>query len=153
MSDSASDDDLWSNRILWLLVGRIPEKWTDVDRDGAIKKLEEYARKLIDLRVLQDQYLKVQNKLGDGYEIIRLRSTRYGQDDHDEIVQISRTTRSYLEQQKSQFEELLMSIDENSRLAMLADLVDDFLSKKKASIEISKGKLQDQSNRDKRSVA
>lgn len=153
LSDSASDDDLWSNRILWLLVGRIPEKWTDVDRDGAIKKLEEYARKLIDLRVLQDQYLKVQNKLGDGYEIIRLRSTRYGQDDHDEIVQISRTTRSYLEQQKSQFEELLMSIDENSRLAMLADLVDDFLSKKKASIEISKGKLQDQSNRDKRSVA
>jgi len=132
LADDKGEDELWFSRLLLFLGGRASDKWLDVDRDGAVKKLEELSRRLIDLRVLQDHYLKTQNKFGDGFEVIRLRSMRHGKTDHDEIVRIDDSTRKYIQSNKNKFNSILYELDsDESRLALLADLVDEFMSRQK----------------------
>lgn len=134
LADENGGDELWLSRLLLFLGGRASDKWLDVDRDGAVKKLEELSRRLIDLRVLQDHYLKTKKKFGDGFEVIRLRSMRHGKTDHDEIVWIDDSTKKYIQNNKGKFQSLLDGLDDDeSRLALLADLVDEFLAKKKGA--------------------
>ncbi len=136
LAEDKSDDALWLNRLLLFLGGRASDKWLDVDRDGAVKRLEELSRRLLDLRVLQDQYLTAKAKFRDGFEVIRLRSMRHGKTDHDEIVRINDSTKKYIQGNKNKFQELLDGLDnDESRLALLADLVDEFLSKKKVGTQ------------------
>lgn len=132
LADEKGEDDLWLSRLLLFLGGRASDKWLDVDRDGAVKKLEEFSRRLIDLRVLQDHYLKTKNKFRDGFDVIRLRSMRHGKTDHDEIIRVNDSTKKYIQRSKDKFQCLLDGLDcDESRLALLADLVDEFLTKKK----------------------
>ncbi|MBV5329696.1 MAG: hypothetical protein JZU65_19070, partial [Chlorobium sp.] len=134
LADDQGDDELWLSRLLLFLGGRASDKWLDVDRDGAVKKLEELSRRIIDLRVLQDHYLRTKVKFGDGFEVIRLRSMRHGKTDHDEIVRIDDSTKKYIQDNKYKFNSLLDGLDsDESRIALLADLVDDFLTKKKGA--------------------
>lgn len=134
LSDDNGDDELWLSRVLLFLGGRASDKWLDVDRDGAVKRLEELSRRLIDLRILQDHYLNTKAKFGDGFEVIRLRAMRHGKTDHDEIVRINDSTRKYIQGNKDKFQSLLDGLDDDdSRLALLADLVDEFLVKKKGA--------------------
>lgn len=132
LADNNGEDKLWLSRLLLFLSGRAPDKWLDVDRDGAVKKLEELSRRLIDLRVLQDHYLKTKNKFGDGFEVIRLRSMRHGKSEHEEIIKIDDSTKKYIQSNKEKFNSILDGLDsDESRLALLADFVDDYLSKQK----------------------
>lgn len=134
LADEKGDDELWLSRLLLFLGGRASDKWLDVDRDGAVKRLEELSRRLIDLRVLQDHYLQTTAKFGDGFEVIRLRSMRHGKTDHDEIVRINDSTKKYIQSNKEKFQILLSELDSNeSRLALLADLVDEFMAQKKGA--------------------
>ncbi len=137
LADDKGDDDLWLDRLLLFLGGRASDKWLDVERDGAVKKLEELSRRLIDLRVLQDHYIETKHKFGDGFDVIRLRSMRHGEEDYDEIVKIDQSTQKYIQKNKAQFEELLTGLDnDESRLALLAEVVDGFLTKKKKNRKV-----------------
>ncbi len=134
LADEKGKDELWRSRLLLFLGGRASDKWLDVDRDGAVKRLEELSRRLIDLRVLQDHYLKTKSQFDDGFEVIRLRSMRHGKTDHDEIVRINGSTKKYIQGRKDEFQSLLNELDsDESRLALLADLVDEFLVKKEVT--------------------
>lgn len=140
LAEDKGDDDLWFSRVLLFLGDRASDKWLDVDRDGAVKKLEELSRRLIDLRVLQDHYLQTTAKFGDGFEVIRLRSMRHGKTDHDEIVRINDSTKKYIQSNKDKFQCILNMLDSNeSRLALLADLVDEFLTAQKGAKKESSG--------------
>ncbi len=131
LANENGDDELWFNRILLFLGGRASDKWLDVHRDGAVKKLEELSRRLIDLRVLQDHYAKTKNKFGDGFELIRLRTMRHGKDGHDEIVRIDNATKEYIDKNIKPFQELLVKFDsDDSRLALLTELVEEILLRK-----------------------
>jgi hypothetical protein len=59
---------------------------------------------------------------------------RHGKTDHDEIVRIDDSTKKYIQDNKYKFNSLLDGLDsDESRIALLADLVDDFLTKKKGA--------------------
>ncbi|BCO09228.1 hypothetical protein GF1_16040 [Desulfolithobacter dissulfuricans] len=75
--------------------------------------------------------MKANARFSDGFEVIRLRSMRHGKTEHEEIVWIDDSTKKYIQNNKIKFQRLLESLDnETSRLALLADLVDEFLDKK-----------------------
>lgn len=133
IAEDEADDELWLNRILLFLGGRAPEKWTDLERDGAVKKLEELSRRLFDLRLLQNHYLKGKEQFGDDFDVIRLRTMRYGKSEYDKFVKMDAATQNYIQKCKPKFKNLLNELDDfDSRLALLADLVDEFLTIKES---------------------
>lgn len=134
LADAKGDDELWLSRLLLFLGGRAPNKWLDLDRDGAVKKLEELSRRLIDLYVLHAYHRKKHQKTNDDFEVIRLRSMRLGKTESEEFVRINDSTKKYIQSNKNKFQCLLDGLDnDESRLALLADLVDDLLAKKKGA--------------------
>lgn len=131
LSEKKATDNVWFSRILLFLGGRAPEKWSDIDREGALLKLKDLSRRLIDLHVLQANYMQSKSKFDDDFDIILLRTMRYRQSEHEKIIKIDKATKKYLDQQKSEFHSLLSNLNSDKvRLALLADLVDEYLSKK-----------------------
>ncbi len=132
LADKEGSDELWLKRLLLFLGGRASDKWHDVDRDRAVKRLEELSRRLRDIHYLQASYLKTKSRFEDDFDIIRLRSMRHGKTENDEIICIDKSTQKYIQANKTEFEKLLKEFDcDETRLALLADLVDDLLEKQK----------------------
>ena len=132
LADKNGNDELWLKRLLLFLGGRASDKWHDVDRDRAVKRLEELSRRLRDLHYLQASYLKTKSRLEDDFDIIRLRSMRHGKTENDEIICIDKSTKKYIQANKAEFQKLLKGFDsDETRLALLADLLDDLLEKQK----------------------
>jgi hypothetical protein len=147
IAEEEADDELWFNRILLFLGGRAPDKWNDLERDGAVKRLEELSRRLFDLRLLQNHYLKAKEQFGEDFDVIRLRSMRHGKSEHDSFIKIDKTTQNYIQKRKSKFMNLLNELDDfDSRLALLADLVDEFLTKKESRFQDSLDSKKEASN-------
>lgn len=134
MVESKAEDKLWFDRLLFFLGGKVPEKWSDVDRDNAVLKLTEYSKKLIDLSIVQGHFIKNKAGFNDSFEVIRLRTTRLGKffSDNDEIITIEPIKKDFLEKHKAGFYLLLEKFeDDKTRIAILADIIDEYLSAEK----------------------
>ncbi|WP_339137682.1 MAG: hypothetical protein WGN25_06195 [Candidatus Electrothrix sp. GW3-4] len=133
LSESKAKDELWFNRLLLFLAGRSSEKWRDIDRDNALKKLTDLSRRLLDLNFLQSSYKRQKIKIEGDFDVIWLRTMRHGTNsDCDELVRIDETAKEYISKNKKQLKSLLQELgDESTRLAMLAELLDDTLVERK----------------------
>lgn len=130
LSNDTLSNDNWVKRLLSFLGGRASEKWSDSDRDRAIKKLNDLSRRLIDLRVIQTHYLKSKSDFDDGFDIIRLRSMRHGRSELERMVEIDDNTKTYIDKHKDEFRKSLNKLDDSrSRLALLAEMVEEELSR------------------------
>ncbi len=132
ITEQKADDKVWYNRLLLFLGEKAPNKWADIDRDNAVLRLTEFSKRLIDLRILQGYFIKNKAKFKDSFEIIRLRSMRYGKTENDEVITIDPSEKEYIENQKEQFYSLLSLLNsDKSRIAILADILDEYLTEKK----------------------
>lgn len=130
ITEKESDDTVWFNRLLLFLGEKAPNRWSDIDRDNAILRLTEFSKKLLDLNIIQGHYIKNKSKYNDSFEIIRLRTMRYGKSDNDEVITIDSSEKKYLENQKIQFNLLLSQLNnDKTRISILADMLDELLSK------------------------
>ena len=125
------DDEAWLQRLLLFLGNKAPKRWSDVDRDGVVFRISEFSKRLIDLRILQDHYLKKQSRFSNDFDVVLIRSMRHGSRDYDEIVTIDKEQRKYLSGTKDKIDELLNALrDDEARLALLAEIVDEFMANK-----------------------
>jgi hypothetical protein len=142
ITEKSDNDDVWFNRLLLFLGDKAAIKWSDIDRDNAVLRSTKYSKRLIDLRIIQGHYIKNKANFKDSFEIIRLRSMRYGKSENDEVITIDSSEKKYLAKQKKQLYSLLSQLDsDKSRIAILADILDGYLTDKVQKIEETKNKV------------
>ena len=143
ITEKKADDTIWFGRLLLFLGEKASNKWTDIERDNAVLRLTEYSKRLIDLRIIQGHFIKNKARFKDSFEIIRLRTMRYGKSDNDEVITIDPSEREFIDKRKPEFYSLLRKFKTpKSRIAMLADILDEYLSEQEQENEKSNDKAQ-----------
>ncbi len=130
--DEEGEDELWFNRLLLFLGGRAPDKWTDAHRDLSVKRIEDFSRRLIDLKTLQDHYNDNHEQLNGSYEVVWLRSMKHGKKDQRKFIHIDKDTKLQIKEPKKEILSLIDKLDnEDLKLALVAGLVENYLGKTK----------------------
>lgn len=128
----SGDDDHWLNNILMFLGQKPAEKWTDADRAEAEVKLADFSKRILDLEALRLHHDKVADKYDTDFDVYLLRSLKKGGEAIDEVVAIGKKERESLRDVKASILDTLTGgsgkLNKESQLAILAELVDDFLN-------------------------
>ena len=126
------DDTLWFENILMFLGAKPSKKWTDADRDEAEYKLAQLSRRLTDLFKLAAEDRSFGEQVDGAFEVYLLKSLKKGGDFIDEVVSIDETTKAHARNLKDSLEAALNeSNDIDLQLAALAQVVDNFLARKR----------------------
>jgi hypothetical protein len=113
-----------------------PEKWLDSDKAQADMRLSEYSRRMLDLEALRIHDQKRQQD-GDEFDVILVKSIKKGAPERQQPVAISKTQREATNELKKRLQNELQSSDKELQLAVLAELLDDFLSDYQATQRVS----------------
>lgn len=125
LADAKPANDIWLQRLLFFLGSRSPQKWTDNERQKALRKLAQFSKRLIELNT---QYCHMNDQFDDGFDFIRLQIMRLGRADHQTTVPIDKATKEYIAPCKKKINSMLEKIeDDDMRLYILASLVEDCL--------------------------
>ena len=129
LSKGTGTDSEWFENILTFLGQKPPAKWTDTNRSEVEVKLSDYAKRIHDLETLRLHYDKNANKYEGDIQVILLKILKKGQEAVDEVVAIDQARHEAIRGIKK---ELKASLDKHTdkelKLAILAELVDEFLA-------------------------
>ena len=128
ISKRTGSADEWLDNILMFLGQKPASKWSDADRAEAEVKLSDFAKRILDLETLRLHYDK-SAKLYDGdFQVYLLKTLKKGQEPVDEVVAIDQVRHEAIQDVKNELRGVLDShSDKEIKLAILAELVDDFL--------------------------
>ncbi len=134
-TNSSIDNDSWfSNLLMFIAKGKAPKKWSDSDADAVEFRLSEYARRLNDLEKLRVHYEGEKARRSANFEVVLLRAVRQGTSEVDELVSIDDRVRLALASHKETFRANLSDLgDKELQLALLAEIVDEFLTEYRSS--------------------
>ncbi|RLA53322.1 MAG: hypothetical protein DRR42_05160 [Gammaproteobacteria bacterium] len=129
LSKRKGTDEEWLQNILMFLGQKPSQKWSDADRAEAEVKLSDFAKRILDLETLRLHYDKSAASYEGDFDVILLKSLKKGQEPIDEVVAIDQARHEAIQGIKA---ELRSSLDKHKdkelKLAILAELVDDFLN-------------------------
>ncbi len=120
-------DELWLEGLLMFLGNKPAKNWSDIDREGADLKLTEYSRRLLDLYALQISHERYVAKKRKDFDIILLKAMRHGKTENERAICIDRNKKDSFVNTKKEINALIKGFDAESQLAILAELVDEFL--------------------------
>ncbi|MFP1681397.1 hypothetical protein ACLD0W_02735 [Alloalcanivorax sp. C16-1] len=133
--DSGGDEH-WLSNILMFLGQKPAEKWGDADRAEAEVKLADFSKRILDLEALRLHHDKVAGKYDTDFDVYLLRSLKKGGEPIDEVVAIGEQERDSIRVVKESVMEALAgdggTLNQESQLAVLAELVDEFLTQYRA---------------------
>ena len=130
LTKSTGQDEEWLNNILLFLGKKPVEKWSDADRSEAEVRLADFARRLLDLRKLQLHYDQKSSEIDGEFDVILLKALKKGAEPIDEVVAIDKTCHNAIQGVKEELSAVLAQHkDKDIQLAVLAELVDEFLIK------------------------
>lgn len=131
-------DEEWLENILMFLGQKPSNKWTDTDRAEADVKLSDFAKRILDLEALRVHYDRSKKDMDGEFDVILLKSLKKGSEPIDEVVAIDKKRKEAIQGCKSELEKALgKHSDGELQLAALAELVDDFLTKRNRPSEKS----------------
>ena len=147
LSKREGSDDEWLQNVLMFLGQKPSSKWSDADRAEAEVKLSDYAKRMLDLETLRLHYDKSAASYDNDFDVILLKSLKKGHEPIDEVVAIDQARHEAIKAVKA---DLRSSLDKHKdkelKLAILAELVDDFLneyrSDSKKSVETTDTKTR-----------
>ncbi len=142
---SSGDPDQWLDELLSFLGKKPVDKWDDTVRDAAEYHLVELVRKLRELRRLRLHY-EGSNFDGD-FDVYLLRCVKKGAPDYDEVIAIDKHRHNSIKTIKANMITALQDADVESKMAVLAELVDEVLAERR---ETTKTKPVAKANRMKR---
>lgn len=127
VNPTVSDEEWLQN--IFLFLGHKPlEKWSDTEQSQAEYHLAQYAQQIKDLHRLWIHNIGKDSGSGD-FEVILLKSIKRGQGAVDAIATISKDCSKTIKQTKYQLFERLRELgDKDLQLAVISELVNDFLS-------------------------
>jgi hypothetical protein len=131
LTDDYGDDTQWLVSVASFLGRKPPEKWSSEDVRAAEYKLVEYARRMRDLERLRISCEGHKTRTSGEFDVILLRTVRQGVGEAEETVVIDEQTNATVgPTYRSLRAELLARLpDEESRLAVVAKLLDEMLRK------------------------
>ena len=125
----SSSDEEWLENILTFLGQKPSTKWSDADRAEAEVRLSDFAKRILDLETLRLHYDKSSEKYGSDFDVILLKTMRKGAEPIDEVVAIDSARHEAIKDVKAEIFKTLDSHSDNEiKLAILAELVDEFLA-------------------------
>ena len=136
LTNTDKNDSEWFINILMFIGKKSPEKWLDSDKVQADMRLSEYSRRMLDLEALRIHDQKRQQE-GDEFDVILVKSIKKGAPERQQPVAISKTQREATNELKKRLQNELQSSDQELQLAVLAELLDDFLSDYQATQRVS----------------
>ncbi len=134
LASELDNDENWLKKLLLFLSRKPVEKWTDADRNLVEFRLSEFSKRINDLEKLRSFYTSNKTK-GDGdFDVILLRTIRQGRGENDEVVPIDKRTNELIKERKEEIINKLNQLpDDKLKLALIAQVADEVLSKNKES--------------------
>ena len=136
MTKVSSEPEPWFENVLMFLGRKPSKKWTDSDQDAAEFRLNEFAKQIVDLqriRLTEHQH-KAHND--DNVDFYLLRSIKKGGEFLDQVAVIDESVAKRIEGVQKAIENNLSVLKTKElKLAVIAKLVDDFLSDYKKESE------------------
>jgi len=128
LTNQQDSDEAWFKGLMIFLSHVSIEKWVDKDRDTAEYRLGELSRKLHDLEKLRIHYESMGSKLDGDFDVYLLRSIKKGAPHYDEVVAVDQHRHEAISEAKKALKKELDDVMDNElKLAVLAELVDEFL--------------------------
>ena len=124
----------WFINLLMSLVHKPVEKWNDIDKENAELKINEYAKKIIDLRTLKlasDKY-EITDSSEDDVLLFKLKSVRPKKDFNEEVLLIEKKDFKAVDELKSKIKSILKT-NNNLSLKALALLSQELIEQKQVS--------------------
>lgn len=124
----------WFLNLLMSLVHKPVEKWNDIDKENAELKINEYAKKIIDLRTLKlasDKY-EVSDTTEDDVLLFKLKSVRPKKDFNEEVLLIEKKDFKVVDELKYKIKSILKN-NNNLSLKALALLSQELIEQKQVS--------------------
>ncbi len=125
---TAGTPEAWLDEMLSFLGQKASEKWTDSDRDSAEYRLTVFSRKLGELERLRLHYKENAERSGTDFDVYLLRSVKKGAPDYDEVIVVNKRRHESIKTIKKDILSSLEGKDEELKMAVLAEIVDEFLS-------------------------
>lgn len=123
------NDDEWFENILMFLGHKPSKKWLDSDQDTAEYRLNDFARRIIDLEKLRLLEKERSGTFSGDVDFFLLRSVKKGHDFMDEVIAVDQKTAGQVKDTRVEIEQKLAELgDKELRLAALAEVVDRFLN-------------------------
>lgn len=129
-----SSIDNWFLNLLMSLVHKPVDKWNDVDKENAESKINEYAKKIIDLRTLKlasDKY-EITDSSEEDVLLFKLKSVRPKKDFNEEVLLIEKKDFKVVDELKSRIKSILKTSN-NLSLKALALLSQELIEQKQIS--------------------
>lgn len=128
------DNGGWLENILMFLGQKPSAKWTDTDRGEADVKLSYFAERILDLETLRLHYDKRAMQADGDFDVIFLKSLKKGGERVDEVAIIEKSHYIAIQDVKEKLKQVLYEHkNEELQLAVLAELVNEFLTDRVAS--------------------
>jgi hypothetical protein len=132
LTDQQGKDEEWFDKVLMFLGHKSTKKWSDSDQDIAEHRLKDFSQRVIDLKQLSIYSQKKGGKADSKFDVYLLRSIKVGCDFMDEVVAIDKQTAKNIKSTKEDLGNVLKELDDKElKLAVLAELVDEFLAEYK----------------------
>lgn len=132
VTKSTSNDEEWLENILMFLGHKPTIKWLDTDAKISEHRLTTFSRGIIDLEKLRihekDRLLK--SKIVGDFDVYLLRCIRKGYEQHDETALLDQPSREAIKELKQEIQQKIAntSLSKELQLALLAEIVDEFLT-------------------------
>lgn len=128
LTDDTKEDQEWLQDVLMFLGRKAPEKWLDSDYSNFDKRLSDFSKRLLDLEVLRLQHDRnAVNQEESDFDVVLLKTVKQGAPERTHPVVISNSQRQATDQLKASLLSVLNGMDEDLKLAALAELVDETL--------------------------
>lgn len=132
LTKSTGTDQEWLDNILMFLGHKPTHKWSDGDAKIAEHRLTVFSRGIIDLeklRIHEKDRLK-NNKVVGNFDVFLLRSIKKGCEPYDQTAIVDEVSRETIKDLKEGVQKMMMdsNMSKELKLALLAEVVDEFLS-------------------------
>ena len=128
LTKTTGTDSEWLDSVLMFLGNKPSVKWLDSDRDQAEYRLANFSKNLLDLRKIRLYEDDRSSKLDADFDVYLLRSFKKGSEIQDQVVAIDKNQLGNVNELKFEVAKRLAVVeDKELKLAVLAELVNDFL--------------------------
>jgi len=141
---SKMDDDSWFDNLLMFLVSKPAQKWTDSDRVSAEYKLGTLISNIRELEKLRTSYEGVSANTSGDTDVYMLNNIKVNSKTTNnrtsEVIVVDQKLKESIKDYKNGILDIIKNsaLDKKSRLALLAEVVDEYFDEQSSKKKINK---------------
>ncbi|MCZ4373817.1 hypothetical protein O4H50_18630 [Vibrio diazotrophicus] len=125
LDEKSETDEQWLENIFIVLSRKHPNKWKDQDLAKSEATLADLSRRFRELQAIaHDENYKKAVQNDSNFEVIMLRSIKQSATPKQKVITINNSERKSIDDQVVKVQEVLASLNEHTRMAVLAQIVE-----------------------------